>query len=166
MHHQSPVTSHQKKIKSYQPPAPSPQNFIKKVSLSLLAAGCWLLATSSACADDIFGEIEPPPHVEKYGGDIQSGNFGLIVFLSNIIKLFMIVAGLFGFINLILAGWEYISSSGDPEKVSSATSKITYSLIGLIVVVASFTLAGLFGYILFGDASAILSPKIYGPGID
>jgi len=124
------------------------------------------LAPASA-QDSIFGEIEPPPHVEKYAASAPGAEGqGLILFLSNFIKLFMIVAGLFGFINLILAGWGYISSSGDPEKVSNATSKITYSLIGLIVVVASFTLAGIFGYILFGDASAILNPKIYGPGVD
>jgi len=131
----------------------------------LLSISYFLLATSSAYAQDsIFGPIEAPPHIEKHGGDIASGNFGLINFLSSFIKLFMVVAGLFAFINLILAGWQYISGGGDPEKISQATSKITYSVIGLLVVVGSFTLAGIFGFILFGDASAILSPKIYGVG--
>ena len=110
----------------------------------------------------IFGEILPPPHVEKYAGGSEGQ--GLILFLSNFVKLFMVISGLFAFLNLILAGWQYISSGAEPEKVSQATNKITYSVIGLLVVVASFTLAGIFGYIFFGDASAIINPKIYGPG--
>jgi hypothetical protein len=115
-------------------------------------------------AQDIFGQISPPPHVSKYGGGTEGG--GLIIFLSNFIKLFMVVAGLFAFLNLIFAGWSYISGGGDPEKISNATKKIYFSLIGLVLVVGSFALAGIFGYLLFGDASAILQPKIYGPGVD
>lgn len=149
---------------------------IKKILLLLQSVICYLLFANvspvfaqrttygpSKKEESVFGPIEAPPHVEKYGGGPEGG--GLIIFLSNFIKILMVVAGLFAFLNLILAGWAYISSSGDPEKVANATQKITFSVIGLLVVVASFTLAGIFGFILFGDASAIINPKIYGPGV-
>jgi hypothetical protein len=38
------------------------------------------------------------------------------------------------------------------------------SLIGLVILVGSFLLAGIIGHLLYGDASALLNPRIYGPG--
>lgn len=111
----------------------------------------------------IFGRIETPPGVEKYGG-IAYGGTGLIDFLSNIIKLIAVGGGLFSLINLILAGLGYISASGDPKKTAAAWSKIWMSLVGLLIIVSSFVLAAVFGYIFFGKWSAILAPQIYGPG--
>ncbi len=88
---------------------------------------------------------------------------GLTVFLTNILRLVFVVAGLFAFFNLILAGFQFMSAGGDSKAIEKAMSKIWQSLIGLILVVGSFALAALFGYLLFGDAGFILNPKIYAP---
>jgi len=56
-----------------------------------------------------------------------------------------------------------MSAGGDPKAVSNAWARIWKSLIGLVIIVGSFVLAGIFGYLLFDDATAILRPKIYGP---
>ena len=107
-----------------------------------------------------FGPITPPePFQTKYGGY----ETGLIGFLNNIIRLLIAVAGIWGFINLILAGFGFMSAAGDPKKVSLAWAKIWQSLIGLLIIAGSFVLAAIFGHLLFGDATAILQPKIYGP---
>jgi len=107
----------------------------------------------------IFGAIDSP--YPAYA-DLQGG--GLIAFLSNIIRLIMIAGGLFAFFNLIIAGFQYIASNGDSKNTSAAWSRIYMSLIGLVVIVSSFALAGIIGYVLFKDWTAILNPKIYGPG--
>ncbi len=86
------------------------------------------------------------------------------VFLSNVIRLITIAAGLYAFINFVLGGVSFISSAGNPEKISSAWQKIYQSIIGLIVVVLAFAFAALMGLLLFGDATAILQPSITGPG--
>lgn len=105
----------------------------------------------------IFGEIKPP--IEAYGSVFA----GLVPFLNNILRLIFVIAGLYGFFNLILAGFGFMSAGGDPKAIEKAWSKIWQSLIGLIIIVASFLLAAILGYLLFGDTMAILNPKIWGP---
>jgi len=117
-----------------------------------------------AKGEDVIGEISPPEWIKKHGSVEVEANFGLINFISNILRLVTVVAGLFTVFNLLLAGISHISASGEPEKVKNAMDKIWNSLIGLIIIAASYTIAALLGWIIFGDASAIISPKIWGPG--
>jgi hypothetical protein len=121
-------------------------------------------------ADSPFGSITNPlPEINSQGyGDLfgvggQAG--GLIDFISNILKLVTVVAGLFAFINLILAGFTYISSGSDPKSTQAAMAKINMSLIGLVIIAASYAIAAIAGLVIFGDSTAILTPVIYGPGV-
>jgi len=108
-----------------------------------------------------FGQIIPPDPFtpSKYGGF----ETGIVKFANNLLKLIIVGAGIFAFINIIIAGYTFLGAGGDPKKVEQAWSKIWQSLIGLLFVAGSFVLAAVFGWLLFGDASAILTPKIYGP---
>lgn len=109
---------------------------------------------------DIIGQITPPPGISKYGS-IQKG--GLVSFANNLITLIVIAAGLYTLLNLILAGYQFMSAGGNPEGVQKAWAKIWQSLVGLLIVALAFLLAAIFGWLLFGDVTAILKPKIYGP---
>lgn len=115
--------------------------------------------------DNIFGEINLPGTF-KYGGLTGEGGVGggLIGFLNNIVRLLIIVGGLFAFFNLILAGYGFMSAGDDPKKMASAWAKIWQSMMGLLFILGSFVLAAIFGYLLFGSPTAILKPTIYGPG--
>jgi len=119
----------------------------------------------------IFGNIKNPFEffgATGYACDInQAGcnNFGLILFLNNILKFIIIIAGIFAFIQILLAGFQYISAGNDPKAISNASNKIWQAILGLTIVAGSFVLAVIFGYLIFGDATAILSPKIVGPSV-
>lgn len=103
----------------------------------------------------IFGTIENPT---SYTSTEGSGLFDLI---SNILKLAGIVAGLFFIVQVIMAGYSYISANGDPKKTEVAWAKIWQSIIGLVIVASAFILASVVGKILGID---ILNFTIYGPG--
>jgi len=107
---------------------------------------------------NIFGEIRPPNFISKDPS-------GLIVLFNNILRLLIVGAGIFALLNFILAGYSFMSASGDPKKVDLAWAKIWQSMVGLLIIVISFALAAIIGKILFGNAGAILNPKIYGPGV-
>ena len=115
---------------------------------------------------DIIGTISPPPWMKEWGPKAAEvgPEFGLIIFFNNILKLATVIAGLFGLINLILAGYGFIGASGDPEKLKSAQQKIWNSLIGLIIIASSFTIAAIIGWILFGNPMMIIKPEIWGVG--
>ncbi len=108
----------------------------------------------------IFGTVAPPPGAAAYGGSVFGG---FVPFLNNILRLIFVVGGLFAFFNLILGGFGFLSAGGDAKAIEKAWGKIWQSLVGLILIVGSFVLAAIFGYLLFGNATTILNPKLYGP---
>ncbi len=112
---------------------------------------------------DVIGKITPPPPFR--GGSGQYGGYqtGLISFFNNIIRLLIVIGGTWAFINLILAGYGFLSAGDDPKKMEAAWQKIWQSMLGLLIILGSFILAAIFGYLLFGNPAAILQPKIYGP---
>jgi hypothetical protein len=61
--------------------------------------------------------------------------------VANLYTTLVIVSGIATFIYLVLGGFQYITSGGDKAGVEAARNKITYSLIGLAVVVGAYAFA-------------------------
>lgn len=60
----------------------------------------------------------------------------------------LVVAGIVAaLIYLLLAGIRWITSGGDKEKVEGARKGITYSIIGLVIILISFLIINLIGQI-------------------
>lgn len=123
-------------------------------------------STFLADAATLFGTVEPPQGVKQYDEAAQAagGEIGLILFFSRLIRLGTIVGGIFVMVNLLYAGWIYLSSAGDSSAHEKVSKIIVNSLLGLGVIVASYAIAGLVGLVFFGDATFILQPTICGPG--
>lgn len=109
----------------------------------------------------IFGQVSPPPGVKVYSGGALEG---LPVFVNNIIKIIIVGAGVFALINMVLAGYSFLSAGDDPKKMAGAWGKIWQSLLGLAISAGSFVLAAIFGKLIFNDYDALLQLKIFGPG--
>jgi hypothetical protein len=103
----------------------------------------------------IFGNIENPvPAYQSTGGS------GLFLFINNILRFTATVAGIFMVVQIIMAGYMYISANGDPKKTEQAWTKIWQAILGFIIVAASFVLAAVVGKITGINP---LNPAIYGP---
>ena len=105
----------------------------------------------------IFGNIKAPI-TNQYFTDANGG--GLFLFLSNLFKLAATIGGIVMLIQLILAGFMYLSSEGDPKKSVQAWTKIWQSIVGLLVIAAAFIIAGLVEKF---TGIKILNPEVYGP---
>ncbi len=103
----------------------------------------------------IFGTVQPPPGVSQYTGLTQ--------FISNIVKLLIVGAGIYALFNLVTAGYAFMSAGGDPKKIADASAKIWQTLVGLLVAAGAVVLAAIFGRLIFGNANALLQITIYGP---
>lgn len=66
----------------------------------------------------------------------------------DLINLAFIGVGLAFFVNLILAGWDYMLSSGDPKKAAIASTRITNGLTGLVMAITAFLVVKIFSTIL------------------
>lgn len=111
-------------------------------------------------AQNPFGNISPPPGVAGYG----TGATGIISIINIILRLLIIAGGIYALVNIILAGYGFMSAGGDPKAIEKSWAKIWQSLIGLLLIAGAFVIIAVISQILFGDATIILDPKIVAPG--
>lgn len=107
----------------------------------------------------VFGGLSRPTPIKYTGPHSQ----GLLSFLNNVIALIMVIAGIWTVFNFISAGYLYLNSNNEPQKITAAGSKILQSVIGLAIVAAAFTIAGILGYVLYQDSSALLKFELFSP---
>jgi uncharacterized membrane protein len=60
------------------------------------------------------------------------------IILSNLINAALIFSGIVAVIFIIIGGFKYIRSGGDPKQVDGARKTLTFAIIGLILVLLSF----------------------------
>lgn len=108
----------------------------------------------------VFGTVQPPAGTQLYNE--AAGGIGLLLFISNMIRLATVVAGIYVLINFVLAGYDYITA-GDSKAGQKVRERMTSSVLGLVVIVASYVIIGLAGLIFFGRASYFINPDICGP---
>ena len=64
-------------------------------------------------------------------------------FIRNVIKVIAGLAGLVATGFFVAGGFTYITSSGNPEQLDKAKRTLTWSAIGLAIVIAAFVLANI-----------------------
>ena len=112
-----------------------------------------------AGATDPIGKISPPANITPFitaTGELT----GLIALINTLLRITFIVAGLWAFMNIVLAGFGFLSAGGDDKKIAKSWAQMWQALIGLLIIVSSFVIAAIIGIVLFNDPSAILVPKI------
>lgn len=120
-----------------------------------------LLPPTFAAEGDIIGEIKAPEAVEKLNA-ASGGEIGALFFLSRLIRFGAVVAGVFSMWNFVSAGFTYITGAGNTATHVAVRDKMTWSLVGIIVIVLAYTIAGIIGLVFFKDATYLLNPKIEG----
>ncbi|KKU88051.1 hypothetical protein A3A64_04665 [Candidatus Gottesmanbacteria bacterium RIFCSPLOWO2_01_FULL_48_11] len=112
---------------------------------------------------ELFGTVQNPLQTAEGRGYPGLAEGGLTLLFSNVLRLIFVAAGIYALVNFIMAGFQYMNAGGDSKAMTAAWDRIWQSLLGLIIIVGSFALAALFGYLIFGNANYILNPTIYGP---
>ena len=74
----------------------------------------------------------------------QSGDIAQVEgFIRNIIKVIAGLAGLVATGFFVAGGFTYITSSGNPEQLDKAKRTLTWSAIGLAIVIAAFVISNI-----------------------
>jgi membrane-bound ClpP family serine protease len=78
----------------------------------------------------------------EWSGTCVSGDVATIqgfeCLFANLLKVIMGFAGLTFFIVLIIGGFKFLTSGGDPKKMASASSTLTLAFISLLGVIISW----------------------------
>lgn len=108
-------------------------------------------------AQNPFGTISAPSPLAKYG-DNPGAAIGTLI--QYVIWILIIGAGIYALINLILAGYAFMSAGDDSKKVAGAWAMISQTMLGLALSAGAFVLAAIFGQLIFGSWDFILNPTI------
>lgn len=63
---------------------------------------------------------------------------GLECIFSQILGIAARLAGLAVFVMLIIGGWQYITSGGEKQAAQKARNTLTYAILGLVLLIASW----------------------------
>ena len=74
------------------------------------------------------------------GADCADGGKGLNDVVAGIINVLSVIIGIAAVIMIILAGFKYITSGGDPSGVKGAKDSLIYAIVGLVVVAMAQTI--------------------------
>lgn len=100
-------------------------------------------------------QLATPSGVPSWaGGDL--GSSGSSFFLFAVTWLLYIAATL-AIIMIMWGGIQWITSSGDPEKLSSAKKKITMAIIGLVIALSAFFIVRVIITILGGNSATFFN---------
>lgn len=93
-----------------------------------------------------IGKIEPITEARRPAGD-EAKDFtdSLEIYISDILGIITILAALFFIVHAFLAAFQWVTSGGDSGKVTKARDRLTWSTLGLILIVATYSILGLIG---------------------
>ncbi|MBU1038930.1 Ig-like domain-containing protein [Patescibacteria group bacterium] len=74
-------------------------------------------------------------------GNVNLGNQPLIETVANIINIFLGVLGIIAVVLIIYAGYIWLTSQGNEEKITQAKKILSSAVIGLVIILASFGIA-------------------------
>jgi hypothetical protein len=120
------------------------------------------------CNSSSIGGVSPPGAIHTLNvaagaqTDSEGNNIGIIIFISNLIRLFAIVAGIWAMFNLIMGGYTFITSMSDAGAMAKVQNSITMTIIGLAIIAGAYIIAAVIGALLFGDPNFILNPQLQG----
>ena len=126
----------------------------KTLTLSTLLASFYSFTTDILSQGVIGGIANPLPKYASTQGE------GLFKFLGNVLKFIGTIGGVYMIIQLIMAGFAYINSAGDPKAASAAWAQIWQSILGMVIIASAFVIASVVERF---TGIKILSPVIYGP---
>lgn len=82
---------------------------------------------------------------------------------SSLLSAVIPLAGIVLFIMLIIAGFQYITSAGDPKKAGAATNTLTFAVLGLVLVALAYLIIVVIAE--FTGVDGILEFQVFRPDL-
>jgi hypothetical protein len=117
----------------------------------------------------VSAQIFNPAIGESIGGSPDAAEAAASgeIFARYFVNMWNTLISVGGIAVLIFFLWgalEWITAGGDSSKIEKARNKITQSIVGLVILVSSFTILAYLGQLLFGTEFSILQFSFQTPG--
>lgn len=113
------------------------------------------IASVDPAIGDLFGTVAPPPGTPSDPNPVNV----LSRFLSVGIQIIFVVAALAMLLYLFLGAFDWIASAGEKEKLVKAQQKIINAVVGMILVIAAFTIFLLVNQVILGNQIFQVTPN-------
>ncbi|HMB65859.1 MAG TPA: pilin, partial [Patescibacteria group bacterium] len=113
---------------------------------------------SSTSGSGSSASVETPlSTLQTAGGEIKVGKQNLPALVGNIISVILSLVGVILLIIVVYGGVLYMTAGGDSEKVRKAKSMIANSIIGLIIVLAAYSISSFVVRSIGGEGTSTLN---------
>jgi len=130
---------------------------MKKILTTLALA----LSTTLLLPQKVAAQITNPAVAGPLGNNAEAAASGksFTIYFVQLWQAAIAVGGLAVLFFFVWGAVEWITAGGDSGKIEKARDKITQSVIGMVILVASFTIIGVINTIFFGDSINLLAPE-------
>ncbi|MBI2011482.1 hypothetical protein HYS91_01805 [Candidatus Daviesbacteria bacterium] len=90
-----------------------------------------------------FSEVVAPSPIADIDGKTPGAQISTV--LSNIISLIYVVAAIVFVFMIIFSAFQWLTSGGEKEKIAAARGRLTWAIIGIILLATSFVILNLIG---------------------
>lgn len=104
----------------------SVMTIIPDVSAASSTATSSTLPADTTCATQVIGTLSCIPY-----------------FIRNVVNAGFILAAVIAVVLIIISGIRLVLSGGDPEKVARAKRSLTFTVIGLVIILLAFVIINL-----------------------
>lgn len=106
------------------------------ISVSVIFCGCF--ATSNLAEAQSFGKASG--HLGNIASRVDLGKKDVPEMVGGILEAILVLLGVIAFIVAIVAGIRLMTAGGNEEAIASSKKMIVYAVIGLLVVIISYTI--------------------------
>lgn len=100
--------------------------------------------------DSNQGESIPPPVLPESPIEGFSPDTFIADLISAILPIILGIAGFITVIFIIISGIQFMTSSGNPEAAGAARSRLTFAIIGFVIIVLAFAITQIVDRIFLG----------------
>ena len=90
---------------------------------------------------DVIAQARAPIANEDGVATLQ----GLEGVFQNLVSVVLGFAGIALFLMLVVGGYKYITSGGDPKSVESAKNTLTYAIVGIVLLASAYLILRFIG---------------------
>jgi hypothetical protein len=94
------------------------------------------------------------PFSNLFSQDKYAAATGIVNGISSLIGFLTIVAAIWFLFQILFAGYQWITAGGDPKHLQEARDRIVHAFIGIVIVIAAWSLLAVVGQ-FFGFNSLV-----------
>ncbi len=105
--------------------------------ISVVSTASILAASDTISGFDVCDDPATTTSTLCTNTDTGGSLFGTSGILQNGLEIFVIVVGFASVATVIVGGFRYVLSAGDPQKTAAAKNTILYAIVGLVVALTA-----------------------------